>query len=143
MEIFYWLLLFVSLVIIELVTMQLVCIWFAAGTFAAILAAILHTSIEVQLIVFLAVSFILLLTVRPFAKTLMNGHYIKTNVASLVGMKAKVTKRIHNEDGYGMAIVKGQEWTAAALEDNDTFEVGEYVIIEKISGVKLIVKKVE
>ncbi|MGN0299044.1 MAG: NfeD family protein [Lachnospiraceae bacterium] len=143
MEIFYWLFLFIFLIVVEIVTMQLVCIWFAFGSFAAILAAIFHVEVEFQLIVFLAISFILLLTVRPLAQSLMNGHYIKTNAASLVGMKARVTKKIHNAEGYGMAVVKGQEWTAIALNDEDVFEVGEFVVIDKISGVKLIVKKNE
>lgn len=143
MEIFYWLFLCVVLVFIEIFTMQLVCIWFVVGSIASILVAALHMSIEVQLIVFIAVSFALLLTVRPLSQKVLSGHYIKTNTDSLVGLKAKVTKRIHNADGFGMAVVKGQEWTAIALNEDEVFEVGESVMIEKISGVKLIVKKCE
>lgn len=141
MEIFYWLVFFVLFIVIELVTMQLVCIWFAAGAFVAVLGACVHLSVEVQLILFIAVSGLLLLMVRPLTKDLMSGRYVKTNADSLVGLNAKVTKRIHNAEGYGMAVVKGQEWTAAALNENDCFEVGEIVTIEKISGVKLIVSK--
>lgn len=143
MEIFYWLFFCIVLVFVEIFTMQLVCIWFVVGSLAAMIAAALNMAIEVQLIVFIAVSFVLLLTVRPLSKKMMSGHYIKTNTASLIGLKAKVTKRIYNADGFGMAVVKGQEWTAIALNEDEVFEVGESVIIEKISGVKLIVKKCE
>ena len=40
-------------------------------------------------------------------------------------------------------MVNGQEWMARALEQNKRFQPGETVVIDKIQGVKLIVKELK
>ena len=67
----------------------------------------------------------------------------RTNVDSLVGKKARVTVLIDNDEGSGAAVVNGQEWMARALEQNKRFQPGETVVIDKIQGVKLIVKELK
>ncbi len=141
MEIIAWLIAFIVFIVIEMLTFQLLTIWFAAGSLLAMIAAILSWSIEVQLIVFVIVSFILLMTVRPLASKYINGNFTKTNVDSLIGMTAKVTSEINNREGFGTATVRGLEWTAVAEDDNVIIPAGTLVTIVKISGVKLVVKK--
>ncbi len=141
MEIIAWLIAFIVFIVIEMLTFQLLTIWFAAGSLLAMIAAMLSWSIEVQLIVFVIVSFILLMTVRPLASKYINSNFTKTNVDSLVGMTAKVTSEINNREGFGAAMVRGLEWTAVAEDDNVIIPVGTLVTIVKISGVKLVVKK--
>jgi membrane protein implicated in regulation of membrane protease activity len=41
----------------------------------------------------------------------------------------------------GKVIYNGMEWTARALNEEEIFEVDEFAIVEKVSGVKLIVSK--
>ena len=66
-EVYVWLILFIVLTAIEMATFQLVTIWFAVGAVAAFITSLFSTSLEIQLIVFLAVSMLLLILVRPIA----------------------------------------------------------------------------
>ncbi|HJC46679.1 MAG TPA: NfeD family protein [Candidatus Lachnoclostridium pullistercoris] len=139
----YWLIGFVILIGIEAATMALTTIWFAGGALAAFLAALLGAGVEVQLAVFAAVSFLLLLFTRPFAARLMKSGKTdaRTNVDSLIGKHAKVTEAVDNELGTGAAVVSGQEWTARAYDGESHFSTGETVVIRAVEGVKLMVSK--
>lgn len=140
MEIIAWLVAFAVFVVIEMLTFQLVTIWFALGSLAAMAAAMVEWSVEIQLTLFLVISFLLLATVRPVAGRYIKGHVTKTNVDSLIGMTAKVTSQINNREGFGTAVVRGQEWTAVSESDDIVIPAGTQVTIVRISGVKLIVK---
>lgn len=135
----YWLIAFVVLVGIELMTMALTTVWFAGGAIAGFLLSLAGVPLAGQLGGFVAVSFLLLFLTRPFAVRCLKGNTVKTNAESLVGRQARVTERIDNDQGTGAAIVGGQEWTARALEDHQAYEPGTMVTIERIQGVKLIV----
>lgn len=135
----YWLIAFVILVGIEIATMALTTIWFAGGAFVAFLLSLIGVGLEVQLAVFVVVSFLLLFLTRPFASKYVNSNTVKTNADSLVGKEARVTEEINNDLGMGTAVVNGQEWTARATEDPDIYAVGTKVWIKEIRGVKLIV----
>lgn len=139
----YWLIGFVILVGIEAATMALTTIWFAGGALAAFFAALLGASAEVQLGLFVAVSFVLLLFTRPLAKKLLRTgrEEIKTNVDGLIGRTARVTEAVDNELGTGAAVVSGQEWTARALDGESRFAPGETVVIRAVEGVKLMVSE--
>ena len=64
MDMIGWLAAFVILIGIEAATMALTTIWFAGGAVAAFLAAVLGVPVQVQLVVFLIVSFVLYKTAR-------------------------------------------------------------------------------
>lgn len=135
----YWLIAFVILVGIEILTMALTTIWFAGGAFVAFILSLFGVNIVVQLVSFLLVSFVLLFLTRPFASQYLNRSVVKTNAESLVGQKARVTAQIDNRAGTGSAVVNGQEWTARAADDSEIYDVETEVWIEEIRGVKLIV----
>ncbi len=140
MTIFYWLILFVVLVVLEMCTMQLVALWFAGGSLVAMLVLLLGGGTELQLSIFLIVSFVLVILVKPVADSKLKGHLTKTNVESLVGRNAKVTKQISGSETSGAAIVNGLEWTAIAADGCSVYEEGTYVTIREIRGVKLVVE---
>ena len=138
----YWLIAFVVLLGIEAATMALTTIWFAGGALAAFAAALAGAAVEVQLVVFVVVSFILLLFTRPLAARLLRGgDKAKTNVDSLIGRSAKVTEAIDNELGTGAAVVGGQEWTARSFDGESRFPTGVTVVIRAVEGVKLMVSE--
>ena len=64
---------------------------------------------------------------------------IKTNVNSLLGKKAIVTKEIQPIE-YGEVKVDGNFWTASSY-DEVLIKENEVVHIVEVRGVKLIVKK--
>ena len=142
-EVYVWLIVFIVLTAIEMATFQLVTIWFAVGAVAAFITSLFSTSLEIQLIVFLVVSMLLLILVRPIAGRFLQTKTVKTNVDSLIGDYATVTARIHNQEGFGKAVIRGQEWTAAAEKDDEIIEAGSCVVVTGIRGVKLIVAKIE
>ena len=135
-EVYVWLIVFIVLTAIEMATFQLVTIWFAVGAVAAVITSLFSTSLEIQLIVFL-------ILVRPIAGRFLQTKTVKTNVDSLIGDYATVTARIHNQEGFGKAVIRGQEWTAAAEKDDEIIEAGSRVVVTGIRGVKLIVAKIE
>lgn len=143
MEMIGWLIALVVFIGIEMGTMALTTIWFAGGALAAFLTALAGFSIQVQLVVFLAVSFVMLVFTRPFASKLINRGTVKTNAESLIGRKARVTAEINDSLSRGAAVVGGQEWTARALNDEDVIPVGEIVVIREIRGVKLMVERIK
>ena len=106
----------------------------------AILAALLHVPVAVQVILFFLVSFILLFFTRPLAVRYFNKDRVKTNVESMVGRQAVVTGEIDNLQGIGQVTVSGQEWSAKCVDDHLRVPVGAVVDVVSVSGVKLIVK---
>ena len=142
MDMIGWLVAFVILIGIEAATMALTTIWFAGGAVFAFFAAVLGFSIQTQLVVFLIVSFILLLFTRPLAMRFVNRETVKTNVDGLIGRKAKVITKIDNNEPSGATVVDGQEWTARSMDDAVTIPVGTHVVIKEVRGVKLIVEPV-
>lgn len=136
-----WLALLVVLLAVELATLGLTTIWFAGGALAAFIAAMLNAGLNIQLLLFFAVSVVLLIFTRPFAVKYVNRSRVKTNVDSLIGQTAVVTEEIDNLAGTGQARVDGQIWTARAVSEGDIIPAQARVKIRKISGVKLIVEK--
>ena len=143
MKTIFWLILFVVLLVVEIATMGLTTIWFAAGALAAYLSGFIGFSLPVQIIVFLLVSIVLLVLTRPIAVKFFNQERQKTNAESLIGQQAVVLERIDSIHGTGRAEVNGMEWAAKTDDANVIIEAGEVVVIEGIQGVKLIVEKWE
>ena len=143
METIFWLILFVILLVIEILTMGLTTIWFAGGALVAFILAFVGFGLPVQIIVFLLVSIGLLVLTRPIAMKFVNQERQKTNAESLIGQKAIVLERIDTLHGTGRAEVNGMEWSAKTDDSDETIDAGEVVVIEGIQGVKLIVRKEE
>ena len=143
MIVFGWRIAMAVLLVIEIATLGLTTLWFAIGALAAFIAAVLNLHIGVQTAIFIVVSLVLLIFTRPWALKYLNSRTSRTNADSLVGKKARVTKTIDNIAGEGQVVINGMEWTARSLEDEVKIAEGAVVIINKISGVKLIVSKMK
>ncbi|HEY8435542.1 MAG TPA: NfeD family protein [Haloplasmataceae bacterium] len=136
-----WLILIVIFIIVEAETLQLVSIWFALGAVSAMLTSFfLPGHLLLQVGIFIVVSVVILVTVRDFAKKKLKVGSAKTNVNALIGRHVKVTKRIEPYQ-YGEVRVGGTTWTAVGLQE-EIIDVGEIVEIVEISGVKLVVQRV-
>lgn len=139
----FWLVAFGVLLLIEILTLGLTTIWFAAGALAAFLMAALSLPLLVQIVVFLVVSVLLLIFTRPIMTKHLNAKTTKTNAESLVGDKARVLIPVNNLKEEGQVMVNGMEWTARSTKDEVTFQKDEMVRIAGISGVKLIIEKID
>lgn len=138
MAIIIWLVVAALLIIVEIATMGLTTIWFAGGAVVAALAAIFEAHWLVQVLLFAIVSLVLLIFTRPIATKHLMKEQEKTNVESLVGQTALVTATINNIKSEGTVKINGLEWTARSLNDT-VIEEGSKVVIDSVSGVKLIV----
>ncbi len=134
-----WIVLLVAFIIAEAATAQLVTIWFAAGALAALIADVLHASVLVQWIVFVSVSAVALIATRPLVKKFKKVPYQATNADRIIGQTAIVTEDIDNLAAKGRVQAGGMSWSARS-ESGEKIQSGETVTVERIDGVKLIVK---
>lgn len=139
--VYVWLIVMVVFIGFELATMGLTTIWFAFGALASLVAAALHAPMWLQIIIFFAASIVALFGLRDVALKYFNRNREQTNAQGLIGQKGIVVERISNIEAVGCIAISGQEWSARAAKEEDTYEVGETVIVREIRGVKLIVEK--
>lgn len=136
-----WFILFVIFVVAEIVTAgALVSIWFCFGALAAMFAAMAGMSFTIQMVIFIAVSVVLLIFTKPFAKKLLNGRIEATNAPALIGKYGIVTEEINNIEAAGAVKIDGKIWTARSSDEREIIKEGAEVKILDIQGVKLIVK---
>lgn len=138
--VFLWLAFMVIFLAAEIITVGLTSIWFAGGALVALIAAMAGISPVIQVVLFLAVSILLLIFTRPFALKYVKPHNVKTNYEELIGKEVQITQRIDNREGTGKAVFNGQEWTARSITDETVWEAGAVAHVAEIKGVKLLVK---
>ena len=96
--------------------------------------------VAVQVIVFLIVSLVLVLLIRPLAQKKFNSEHIRTNAQTLIGEEAVVIEPIDNLLSTGRVMIRGQEWAARSVDEKQKFKKDDVVSVVSISGVKLMVK---
>ena len=136
-----WLIAVAVFLIVEAIVPGLVSIWFAIGSLAALLAAMLHAKIWLHVVWFLLISVAALALTRPLAQKYVNSRTQPTNADRILGKECVVREPIDNVQGTGAVAVDGKVWTARMDTDEQTAAVGEIVVAQRIDGVKLIVKK--
>ncbi len=132
-----WIILFAVFSLIEAATISMVTIWFAIGTLFAIAANLLGASPLTQVIVFVIVSIIMLISIFPFVRKKMKAKSYDTNVDALIG-KTAVVKEIISLNKIGQVSVNGVIWSATG---EGTFDKEEVVTIINVEGNKLIVER--
>lgn len=137
--IYVWLGITIAAAILEMATTQLVSIWFAAGGVGALIACAVGAPFLIQLFVFILVTGVTLVFMRPLAKTALTVKKTSTNADRYLGKVAVVTKEINNTIGTGQVNVLGSIWTARSV-DGAVIPVGQRAVVESIDGVKLIVR---
>lgn len=137
-----WLGLTLAFAALEAATVGLTSIWFAAGGLAALIAALLGAPLGVQIGLFIAVSGLCLLAVRPFAARYLNNRVQRTNADRILGMEARVTEEIDNLRGAGAVAVDGKTWTARSQGDTP-IPAGSVVRVLRIEGVKVYVELIK
>ena len=136
-----WLGLTILLVIIEAATLGLTTIWFAIGAFVMIFLSFIPTfAFEFQVLLFLAISAVLLFFTRPLAIKKFKTGRVKTNVDSLAGKHALVIKQITEFD-RGEVKIGGLIWTARTEEGSTlTLAEGTRCEVVRIEGSQAIVR---
>lgn len=135
-----WLIATIVFSVAEAVTVQLISIWFAAGSLIALVSSMLGAPLWLQITLFFAGAGILLIATRPIAKKLIGTKKIATNADMVIGSTGIVEQPINNVHETGRVFVNGLSW-AARSEDGSEIAADETVVIRRIEGVKLFVEK--
>jgi len=137
-----WVLIMILAALGELLTMAFFSIWFTIGAFIALFSKWIGVPFVGQFYVFIISSAILILMSEFLLKKklkILKSSY-KTNIDRIIGAEAVVTKDINNVMGGGEVEVMGKKWTALS-SDGSIIPAREVVIVKKVDGVKLIVKR--
>lgn len=135
----FWFITFLILLFIELITVNLVTIWFAIGSLGALITASITDMVVIQIIVFIILSVVSLIVTKPIVKKIRTRKITPTNLDRVIGRIGTVTKKI-TKDSYGEVKVEGSIWTAKA---NKEIREKSQVKVLKIEGVKLLVEEIK
>ena len=143
LEIITWAIILVGALVVEALTSgALISIWFVPGAVVGMLLALLKVPFWIQVAVCLALAILCIALTRTVFKEKLyaRSHKSKTNLEAIIGEYATVTEEVDNICGRGAVKVKGMEWSARSVSEEQTFSVGEIVVVVAIEGVKLICK---
>lgn len=135
-----WIIIGIILLIIEAVTVSFVSIFFAIGCFIAGLASFLIPSWGAQIVIMCIVSGIGVAFGREVLQRYfeVNKEIKPSTIDALIGRTGIVVKEI-NKDEPGLVKLNGEVWSATSV-NSIVIPKDANVVIEKIDGVKLIVK---
>ena len=136
----FWLLAAIGFVVLEAMTLNLVSIWFAVGSAAALLSCLVVASFRVQAVVFIAVSILCLLALKPLCARLRKPP-TATNGDRNLGREATVLTTI-TADLPGRVRLDGVDWNARCATPGDTLAPGQSCRVAEIHSTLLIVEPV-
>jgi len=126
-------------VVLELLASGMVFGMVVGGAIAAAIAAFAGTSFTVQVLVFAAVTAVLLLTLRPplrrWADT--RSPYVPTNADALVGREVVVLAPVSARDGR--VKLAGDVWSARIAPGSRPLERGSTAYVVRIDGATAVV----
>ena len=142
MYLIVWLVLIIAFLIAESQSVTMVSLWFAVGALGALIAELCGAELWLQIVIFFALSIVLLASLRPSARKYFTPKITRTNVDSIIGQTGLVTAPINNVTAQGQVKLGAMEWTARSTS-GETIEAGTLVKVDKIEGVKAFVTPVK
>ncbi|MFN7134786.1 MAG: NfeD family protein [Myxococcales bacterium] len=114
--------------------------WLGVGALVAAVPAALELPAPVQWGAFTIVSMSLFAASRTiFRRFLMRGgERVRTGVEAMIGAEAQVVEPLPDA-GTGVVRINGELWSAKSL--TGTVDPGEQVVVEKVEGLKLHVRR--
>ncbi len=135
-----WLVAAVALAGAEALTGDLFLLMLGGGALAAVGSSLVFDNYVIDGVVFLVVSLLLLVLVRPaLRRRFAAGTGLPEPMKALEGKSALVLDRVARHEGQ--VKLDGEVWTARPLNDDDVFEAGDHVTIMRIDGATAVVFK--
>jgi membrane protein implicated in regulation of membrane protease activity len=135
-----WLIAAVGLAGAEALTGDLFLLMLAGGALAATGSSLLVDNYVVDGVVFLLVSVLLLVLVRPVLRRRFDaGQGLPEPVRALEGKSALVLDTVARH--AGQVKLDGEVWTARPLNDDDVYAPGDHVTVVRIDGATAVVFK--
>lgn len=136
--IWVWLGIGVAAMLAEALTLDLLCLWYAVGSFVALIAAAFGAPLWLQIGLALIFAFATMIFLRPFAfRVLKLRERSATNADALIGTEQRLLTDI-TFDRPGTLRVHGVVWNAVTA-DGGEIPAQSIVVIEEIRGNKLLV----
>lgn len=139
----FWAAIVALALLTEIITAELVAVWFIPSALVSMVLAFIKAPLWSQWVAFLVLSVILLILAFKFIRKLLfkNREDKKTDTDILLGRLARVEEDINNAEMQGAVKIDGKIWSARMADDSESAVAGEFVVVEYISGVKLICKR--
>ena len=139
-----WLIVAIIFAITEVYYHGFFLLWFSIGALVTLIASLFLHNFLLESIIFLTVSFILLLTLKKhFIKKLDHKKTFATNTNQLIGSHGIVIKHIgQNNLESGLVKLDGEVWSAIS-DSNHSISEGSLVEVKAIKGVRLIVASIK
>ena len=138
----FWLIAMIFFLLAEAATVSVVSTWFALGSLAALLSALLRAPVWLQAALFVIVSAVCLTALRPLVRKHITPKITKTNVDAVIGSTGLVTVAIDNVSAQGQVKLGSMTWTARSVS-GETIPEGTPVRVVRIEGVKAFVAPAE
>jgi len=144
----FWIILGAILVIAEIFTTGFVLLWFGIGALAAGLAGLVGIhSITLQFLIFAVVSIALTAASRTifvnYFSREKSGGDLKSGFEGLPGKMGTVVSSSRGALHEGAVKVFGSTWTAYPADGEEPLEAGDRVVVERIQGASIYVRRVE
>lgn len=140
-----WVLWFIAAAVFgigEMLTTSFFLAPFSAGALLAGIVDLLGAGEIASWVVFVVASLLVLLIVRPIARSHMKmPPELRTGTAALVGKNATVLEEINNHEGVGCVKIEGEVWTARAYDDDEVIPPGKRVQVIEIRGATAMVSE--
>jgi len=142
-----WVVLGVVLIIAEVFTPGFVLLWFGIGALAAALTSMLGAGLALQFIVFITLSTLL----TALSRTIFVNYFsregehdgLKSGAARLPGQVGTVVTSSRGALDEGAVKVFGSVWTAYPAEGEPPLEAGDRVVVERLQGASIYVRRVD
>jgi membrane protein implicated in regulation of membrane protease activity len=141
MESWIWLIVALATLAIEVATpASLVSIWFSVGALFAYIAALLNLGVFVEISVFIVMSFVFFIGMRPFVLKYFVKKPFKTNADRFIGVQTKIVEEVFS-DKWGAVTLEGIRWSVREVK-HGVLAKDTLVEVVALEGSKLVVKQV-
>ncbi len=135
-----WLIAALALAGAEALTGDMFLLMLSGGALAAVGSSLLIDNYVVDGVVFLVVSLLLVVLVRPaLRRRFAAGTGLPEPMKALEGKSALVLDTVSRHEGQ--VKLEGEVWTARPMNDNDVYEPGDHVTVMRIDGATAVVFK--
>lgn len=134
-----WLAMAIIFMIAELFTAGFFLLAFGVGAGVAAIAAYLGVDPFLQVLIFILVSGVLVLLIRPIARQLNERQRNFVGSDRVLEKRALVLTEINPAHGTGMVRVDAEEWRAVS-EDGSVIAKDAIVEVLRIDGTRLVVR---
>lgn len=134
-----WLIIIVLLSIIELMTINLVTIWFVLSALVSLIISFFTDELMIMFAVFVVGGVLLMIITKPLLGKMQKVKNAKLNLDRIIGSVGVITKEILKHE-VGEVKVDGKTWSAIS---DEKIKLDEKIVVLEIVGVKLKVSKLK